>query len=608
MATSPTRSALPAPSGHVPRGTPRASKRTRWRALVLILVHLLVLGHILHWWRAGTTISPVEPSEAFRTLAYGVVNAGFVLLAISILATVVLGRFFCGWACHVVAYQDLCASLLGRIGLRPRPIRSRLLMWVPLFAAVDLFVLPVLARWWGSEAGTMASWSLTWQPTTDNLWATFPGPTMALLTLFVDGFLVVWFFGAKGFCTYGCPYGALFGIAERAAPGRIRVTDACEGCGHCTATCTSNVLVHQEVAQHGMVVDPGCMRCMDCVSVCPKDALYFGFGALPHAAKAKPRKQYDFSGLEEIVMGLVFAGALFAFRNLYNAVPFLLSVGLAVIAALCVVLGARLVRNQAVSFQHWTLRDAGRWTGKGVLVLAFVSTYLGLTAHSAFVQTHMRAGIKSNDAARVAHPESPAFQMALSNALAHFEVVDRWGLVPTTELHNRMGQLYARQPDLTAAESHLRRALELDPDNTSTHAALGEVLVLAGRETEALAPYLRAVELDPGEPRAAAGLVSLLLRAPALLPQAHEHILALVQAKDQANGQDTDQAQPTPDQIEAHARLAELLVLQLEFDAAVRELDWVLTRDPAHLAARRSLAALLRRHPNHAAARSLAER
>ena len=27
-----------------------------------------------------------------------------------------------------------------------------------------------------------------------------------------------------------------------------------------------------------MVVDPGCMKCMDCVSVCPNDALYFGFG------------------------------------------------------------------------------------------------------------------------------------------------------------------------------------------------------------------------------------------------------------------------------------------------------------------------------------------
>ena len=35
----------------------------------------------------------------------------------------------------------------------------------------------------------------------------------------------------------------------------------------------------------GMVVDPGCMKCMDCVSVCPNDALYFGFGPLPIGLK-----------------------------------------------------------------------------------------------------------------------------------------------------------------------------------------------------------------------------------------------------------------------------------------------------------------------------------
>ena len=69
-----------------------------------------------------------------------------------------------------------------------------------------------------------------------------------------------------------------FSLADKLAPGKIRVTDACNQCGHCTATCTSNVLVHAEVKQYKMVVDPGCMKCMDCISVCPNDALYFGFG------------------------------------------------------------------------------------------------------------------------------------------------------------------------------------------------------------------------------------------------------------------------------------------------------------------------------------------
>ncbi|MCP3902044.1 MAG: hypothetical protein GY715_00285, partial [Planctomycetes bacterium] len=124
---------------------------------------------------------------------------------------------------------------------------------------------------------------------TDDFWERFPAWPIALLTFAVCGFLIVYLLGNKGFCTYGCPYGGIFGVADQVAPGRILVTDACEGCGHCTATCTSNVRVHEEVRTWGMVVDPGCMKCMDCVDVCPKDALHFGFGT-PAIARGRPRQ------------------------------------------------------------------------------------------------------------------------------------------------------------------------------------------------------------------------------------------------------------------------------------------------------------------------------
>src|SRR5262249_54402886 len=154
-------------------------------------------------------------SESMQTLEYGYVNAGFLVFGALLLLTLVLGRFFCGWACHVVAYQDLCAWLLGRIGLRPRPVRARLLVLVPLGAAFYMFFLPTLERLWSGApmpAGDQRS-----HLTTSNFWGTFPGPWMAALTVLIDGGLIVWWMGAKGFCTYGCPYGALFGIADRFA-------------------------------------------------------------------------------------------------------------------------------------------------------------------------------------------------------------------------------------------------------------------------------------------------------------------------------------------------------------------------------------------------------
>ncbi len=144
--------------------------------------------------------------------------------------------------------------------------------------------------------------------TTEHFWATFPGWTIGALTFLICGFVIVYFLGAKGFCTYACPYGAVFTLADRVAPMRIRVTDACQGCGHCTASCTSNVQVKSEVRQFGMVVDDGCMKCLDCVSVCPNDALYYGLGPSRRAAKAavlEPRLQKPtLTWTEEIVLGL----------------------------------------------------------------------------------------------------------------------------------------------------------------------------------------------------------------------------------------------------------------------------------------------------------------
>ena len=98
------------------------------------------------------TVTPVEPSEAMAFSRASIVNAGLIFFAATILLTAVFGRFFCGWGCHVLALQDLCSWLLARVGIRPRPFRSRLLVFMPLGAALFMFVLPSLTRLWiGAE-------------------------------------------------------------------------------------------------------------------------------------------------------------------------------------------------------------------------------------------------------------------------------------------------------------------------------------------------------------------------------------------------------------------------------------------------------------------------
>ncbi|MBK7875615.1 MAG: tetratricopeptide repeat protein [Planctomycetes bacterium] len=272
----------------------RRSRVGKWRALVLVLVNAAIVAHFVQWYLHGSTVAPIEPSEGMQFAKEGVINPGLIFFLVMILSTLVVGRWFCGWACHIVAVQDLAAWILKKLRLKPRHVDLGVLGWVPWLAFVYMFLAPIvwrLLQGMGLEEPTV-------QLMTESFWATFPNWLTALLTLLLAGMAIVWFLGSKGFCYYGCPYGGIFGVVDQLAPGRIRVTDACSGCGHCTAVCTSNVKVHQEVRDWKMVVDAGCMKCMDCVSVCPNDALYVGFGTpalfatrrTPEPVKAKPER------------------------------------------------------------------------------------------------------------------------------------------------------------------------------------------------------------------------------------------------------------------------------------------------------------------------------
>src|SRR5262245_42740392 len=223
----PVLSELPVPE----TGGIRPSRVSRWRAGALIALNTLMVAHVIQWRFMGQTVSPIEPSESMWTLQQGTINAGFIFFALAILATLMFGRFVCGWGCHIVALQDLCGWILKTAGLRPRPFRSRLLVFVPLAAALYMFVWPTAYRGYAGAARPPATWHLA----TSSFWATFPGPVIGALTFLVCGFAIVWFLGNKGFCTYACPYGGFFGVLDKLAPMRIRVTDACNQCGHCSA-------------------------------------------------------------------------------------------------------------------------------------------------------------------------------------------------------------------------------------------------------------------------------------------------------------------------------------------------------------------------------------
>ena len=201
---------------HNPRGTVRRSRSGRRRAIVLATVQLLIIGHVILWllsrkygWFGGRTLTPVEPSESMEFAKNGVVNAGLIFFALTLASTLIMGRWFCGWACHVVLLQDLCSWIMKKMGVRPKPFRSRLLIYVPLLLALYMFVWPAFYRL------AVAPWvqpDLRWPGVsthfvTADFWQSFAGPLVAIPFLLICGFAAVYFLGSKGFCTSGVHMG-----------------------------------------------------------------------------------------------------------------------------------------------------------------------------------------------------------------------------------------------------------------------------------------------------------------------------------------------------------------------------------------------------------------
>jgi len=567
-----------------PRGL-RPKHPSRWRTFALIVVQVVMIAHIVQWMLHGVTLSPVEPSEGMELAKHGVINTGLVFFAATILVTAVFGRFFCGWGCHLIALQDLSRWLLIKLGIRPRPLRSRLLGLVPLVAFGYMFLWPAIYKLAAGESlGPVRTGFLT-----TDFWATFPGLAVAVLTFLVCGFAVVFVLGSKGYCTYGCPYGAAFAAADRVAPVRIRVTDACQGCATCTAVCTSNVRVHEEVRDVGMVVDPGCMKCLDCVANCPNEALHVGAGRPAVGKRVKRRRPGSLRWPEEVLAGVVFVLGFVAFRGLYGAVPFLLSLGLGAIFAGLAVTSWRLFREADARLGPIRLKSEDRILRTGWLFIAAMVPLAALWGHSSVIQhltskgnglyrrtadlRHSALDLQRQDLSLTADE-----RRLVSDARATFGRLERWSPVDTAETDLDLAWLAYLAGDRSEAEARVDRALTRRPGDAQGHLLAARLLVDDGRWQDAIRAYARVVEIRPDDPVGYLGLGA---------------VLGSDGQYERANRVFERGLAAVPGSVDLRYNLALSLALMGDLDASIVEFEKVLEVAPDHRAARENLAGVL---------------
>jgi len=283
------------------------------------------------------------------------------------------------------------------------------------------------------------------------------------------------------------------------------------------------------------------MKCLDCVSVCPNDALYVGWGrpSLATRARSTPPEHRRLPWREEVVLAIAFTLAFFAFRGLYGLFPFLFSLGLAACLAYAALVGYRLATHENVAVRRFALKRGGRLRAPGWLAAGLLALLLVVWSHTAVVQLLRRLGLGGERAvaAALARGEPPTELRARARMAAlRLERAARWGARPqpdlaaplarlgerlgtaadlagaelafraalaaggaTPQLHFDLGLTLAHRGDLSGAERELRAALALDPGSLPARETLAGILAMAGRFDEAAVEFRAALELRPDD-------------------------------------------------------------------------------------------------------------
>jgi tetratricopeptide (TPR) repeat protein/ferredoxin len=294
-----------------------------------------------------------------------------------------------------------------------------------------------------------------------------------------------------------------------------------------------------------MLVNPGCMKCLDCVSVCPKDALYWGFGK-PATSKGAPRtgridRRFDLDVAGEVGVAVTFLLAFLAWRSAYGLVPLLMAVGIALCVTYLAWTVMRLLRREDVVVQNLALASGGRRRSAGVAALGLGLLVFALTTQSGVVAL-AHAAARRYDAqvdvsreavlsGRAGEP-TPRVRAAAERAASLYRLSDGVGrgcvgLAGTAEIEFRRAWLALVLGRPAEAEARLARSVDRGSAPRETRVDLARVRALAGRRDEAIADLRALVAEDPTDVSAHRALADVLEAGNDLAAAASELIIVV---------------------------------------------------------------------------------
>ena len=247
------------------------NKKINWiKVVIQILSFALIPGLFEGEFAAvGNIVSCIYKGNiSWESVKYSV----WMLLA-TVPATVLVGRFFCGFFCSFGAVQDLL--WLGSHRLRalfPGKRNLKKADRIFRFAKYAVLFYFIIFIWSGVTAvKTAGPWQVFGQYVSFGHW---PGlkPLLSvggvlLLLIFIGSLFVQRFF-----CRYFCPMGAIYSLISQTSFLKIdKPREECGKCHLCTSKCTMGV----DLTKKDRIAGGECISCQKCVSWCPKGNAHF---------------------------------------------------------------------------------------------------------------------------------------------------------------------------------------------------------------------------------------------------------------------------------------------------------------------------------------------
>ncbi len=190
---------------------------------------------------------------------------GIAIGIVTIVASFVFPRVFCGWVCPLGTVSEL----LGGLGKVLRMSAKRLPHWLNeklrIFSTGVLALLVLLTLWTGNLVCTVACPAF-W------MCAAFKIAIPAVSIVFLVLYLAVSLRVERGFCRYLCPHGALLAFFSKKShfvlSGNV---EACNSCKLCEKSCPMGI----DIAAHEKIESAHCISCNDCIISCPKSGLHW---------------------------------------------------------------------------------------------------------------------------------------------------------------------------------------------------------------------------------------------------------------------------------------------------------------------------------------------